>query len=94
MAVMAHASLDGSGGHMQLVDAMVHQERVLAMEERKCELEAKCANITALKLENARKFNELIGVYDPDWIKDSRLKLQLADNVKNAVLNSQLSGSM
>ena len=78
VAVMARAALHADEASLQA------QERLSA-------LDAQSAHTTGVKLDNVRKFTEVMGRIDPEWVKDARLKLQLADWAKKCAFKTVLA---
>ena len=78
VAVMARAALHAD-------------EALLQAQERLSALDAQSAHTTGVKLDNVRKFTEVMGMIDPEWVKDARLKLQLADWAKNCAFKTVLA---
>ena len=60
------------------------EQRALAIRERLSALEAEGAHTTSVQLDNVRKFTEVMGLIDPEWARDTRLKVQLTDWVKKS----------
>jgi hypothetical protein len=86
VAEMARASLETE--QTPVIDMPLRRKR------EELELAKLGVDVQAQEMQNVRTFKELMDMMDPDWERDTRLKLNTQDWIKNIAFNQQGGGQL
>ena len=87
IAQMARESLKTDPVLKRKLDEMELTRRELELVKMKSELKVMEAETQALSMKNVETFKGLMDMFDPDWQRDTRLKLKTQDWIKDIVFN-------